>query len=125
MEAGERTHCDGVNQIRADRSTWRSNVRGLLAGSSRHSAGDTTHFASIRCPDPAPMTLYGLTFSAAASFLFLCLVFWPLEAAFPAKKGQRFFRPAFVTDLCFFLGQYLLWSGVVLFLLTRFGGWLD
>ena len=52
-------------------------------------------------------------------------VFRPLELAFPAKPGQRFFRPAWFTDLCFFLGQYLLWSGVVLWLLTRFGDWLD
>ena len=59
------------------------------------------------------------------SFLFLCLVFWPLEAAFPAKPGQRFFRPAWGTDLCFFLGQYLLWSGAVLWLLSHFGIWLD
>ena len=71
------------------------------------------------------MTLYGLTFSTGMSFLFLCLVFWPLEAAFPAKPGQKFFRPAWWTDLCFFLGQYFLWSSLVFFLLTRFGGWID
>jgi len=59
------------------------------------------------------------------SFLFLCLMFWPLEAAFPAKPGQRFFRPAWFTDLCFFLGQYLLWGGIVLSILNRFSGWLD
>jgi sterol desaturase/sphingolipid hydroxylase (fatty acid hydroxylase superfamily) len=58
------------------------------------------------------------------SFLFLCLVFRPLEMAFPARP-QRFFRPAWCTDLCFFLGQYLVWSGLVLWLLARFGGWLD
>jgi len=29
---------------------------------------------------------------------------------FPAKTGQRFFRPAWLTDLCFFLGQYLIWG---------------
>jgi sterol desaturase/sphingolipid hydroxylase (fatty acid hydroxylase superfamily) len=63
--------------------------------------------------------------STAGSFLFLCLVFLPLEWAFPARRGQRFFRPAWWTDLCFFLGQYLLWSGLVLWLLTRFSGYLD
>jgi sterol desaturase/sphingolipid hydroxylase (fatty acid hydroxylase superfamily) len=48
------------------------------------------------------------------SFLFLLIVFRPLEMAFPAKARQRFFRPAWWTDLCFMLGQYLLWSGLVL-----------
>jgi sterol desaturase/sphingolipid hydroxylase (fatty acid hydroxylase superfamily) len=67
------------------------------------------------------MTLHAMAFSAGISLLFLCLVFRPLEMAFPAKAGQRFLRPAFLTDLCFFLGQYLIWSGLVLFLLARFG----
>jgi len=71
------------------------------------------------------MTLYGMAFSTGLSFLFLVLVFRPLEWAFPAREGQRFFRPAWFTDLCFFLGQYLLWSGLVLWLLTRFGGWVE
>lgn len=67
------------------------------------------------------MAPHTLALSAALSFLFLCVVFWPLEAAFPAKPGQRFFRPAWWTDLCFFLGQYLLWNGAVLWALTHFG----
>jgi len=52
-------------------------------------------------------------------------MFRPLEWAFPAKAGQKFFRPAWWTDLCFFLGQYLLWGGVVLAVLMWFRGWLD
>ncbi len=71
------------------------------------------------------MTIQALTLSTAASFFFLCLVFRPLEWAFPARSGQRFFRPAWWTDLCFFLGQYLLWTGLVFWLLIRFSGWLD
>ena len=71
------------------------------------------------------MTAYGLILAAGLSFLFLWLVFRPLELAFPAKRGQRFFRPDWTVDLCFFLGQYLLWNGVVLWFLTRFGHWLD
>jgi sterol desaturase/sphingolipid hydroxylase (fatty acid hydroxylase superfamily) len=71
------------------------------------------------------MTMHTLAFAVALSFLFLCIVFWPLERAFPAKPGQRFFRPAWWTDLCFFLGQYLLWTGAVLWILSRFGGWID
>jgi sterol desaturase/sphingolipid hydroxylase (fatty acid hydroxylase superfamily) len=71
------------------------------------------------------MNLSGLVFSVGLSFCFLVLVFRPLEAAFPAKLGQRFFRPAWFTDLCFFLGQYLLWSGLVLWVLSLFHHWLD
>jgi sterol desaturase/sphingolipid hydroxylase (fatty acid hydroxylase superfamily) len=71
------------------------------------------------------MLLPALALSAGISFLFLVLVFRPLELAFPAKRGQRFFRPAWFLDLCFFLGQYLLWSGLVLWALTYFRGWLD
>jgi sterol desaturase/sphingolipid hydroxylase (fatty acid hydroxylase superfamily) len=71
------------------------------------------------------MTLPALAVSAGLSFLFLVLVFRPLELAFPARRGQRFFRPGWVLDLCFFLGQYLLWSGLVLLLLTCFRRWLD
>jgi sterol desaturase/sphingolipid hydroxylase (fatty acid hydroxylase superfamily) len=47
-----------------------------------------------------------------------------LELAFPARPGQRLLRPHFFVDLCFFLGQYLLWSGAVLWLLTHFGAWV-
>src|SRR5437762_1985980 len=71
------------------------------------------------------MNLYALAVSAGLSFLFLVLVFRPLEFVFPAKPGQRFFRPAWFTDLCFLLGQYLLWGGLVLWVLTYFSGWLN
>ena len=47
-------------------------------------------------------------------------MFRPLEVVFAARK-QKFFRPGWFTDLCFFLGQYLLWGGLVLWLLLRFG----
>ena len=69
------------------------------------------------------MTWPGIIFSTGASFLFLLLVFRPLELAFPAKR-QRFFRPHFFVDVCFFLGQYLLFSGAILWLLTHFGAWI-
>lgn len=71
------------------------------------------------------MSISRIAFSTGISFLFLCLVFRPLEMVFPAKPGQKFFRPAWLTDLCFFLGQYLLWTGLVVWILTQFGGWLD
>src|SRR5438067_9675612 len=66
------------------------------------------------------MTLYAIVISAGLSFLFLVVAFRPLELDFPAKPGQRFFRPAWFTDLCFFLGQYLLWGGLVLWILSHF-----
>lgn len=71
------------------------------------------------------MDLLSLIFGTAVSLLFLCLVFIPLEKAFPAKKDQKIFRKGWLTDLCYFLGQYILWSGVVLWVLQYFSFWLD
>jgi sterol desaturase/sphingolipid hydroxylase (fatty acid hydroxylase superfamily) len=71
------------------------------------------------------MNVYELFLYASLSFGFLVLVFRPLELLFPAKPGQGFFRPAWLTDLFFFLGQYLLWGGLVLWALSHFSGWLD
>ena len=62
--------------------------------------------------------------AAGASLLFLSLVFIPLEKVFPAKKGQRIFRKAWVVDLCYFFGQYLLWNGLVLWFLSLFNAWM-
>ena len=56
------------------------------------------------------------------SFLFLVIVFRPMEKVFPARAGQPFFRPAWWTDLFFFLGQYLLWNGLVFWALERING---
>jgi sterol desaturase/sphingolipid hydroxylase (fatty acid hydroxylase superfamily) len=71
------------------------------------------------------MTMFNLLFACGWSFLFLCVLFRPLEKIFPAKPGQPFFRPAWWLDLAFFAGQYLLWNGLVFWLLINFGGWLD
>lgn len=57
---------------------------------------------------------------AGISLLFLTVVFRPLEWVFPAKLGQRYFRPDWWLDLCFFLGQYLLWNGLVVSMLVLF-----
>jgi len=59
------------------------------------------------------------------SMLFLVILFVPLEKTFPAKPGQKFLRSEWWTDLFFFLGQYLLWGGLVLAVLSYFGSWLD
>ncbi len=71
------------------------------------------------------MSVLNLLLSCVGSFLFLLVLFRPLERIFPAKPGQPFFRPAWWLDLTFFAGQYLLWNGLVLGLLLEFGGWLD
>ena len=71
------------------------------------------------------MNVPGLLLSCGLSFIFLCLVFRPLELAFPAQRDQRFFRPAWLTDLAFFAGQYLVWNALVFWLLGRAGYWLD
>ncbi|MBN8783245.1 MAG: sterol desaturase family protein [Terrimonas ferruginea] len=67
-----------------------------------------------------------LTLAATGlSLLLLGLVFIPLEKTFPARPGQKIFRKGWVLDLCFFLGQYLLWSSLVLGTLQYFSGWLQ
>lgn len=58
------------------------------------------------------------------SFFFLVLVFVPMERVFPAKSEQKFFRPQWVLDFCFFLGQYLFWSALVLSVLNYFADML-
>ncbi len=61
------------------------------------------------------MTLAGLGFGLL-NFGVLALVFTPLERAFAARP-QRWLRPAWAVDACFFAGQYLVWSGVALVVL--------
>lgn len=65
-----------------------------------------------------------LALSTVLSFLFLIVVFRPLEKVFPAKRGQKFLRPDWFTDAFYFVGQYLLWSALVLWALSHFGHWL-
>ncbi len=36
---------------------------------------------------------------AGVSFVLLGAVFWPLERLFPARAGQKWLRPAWLTDL--------------------------
>lgn len=70
------------------------------------------------------MKIWPLISSVGLSFIFLAVMFWPLERVFPAK-AQRFLRPRWWTDLAFFLGQYLIWGGAMLVVLHFFRGWLD
>lgn len=60
-----------------------------------------------------------------ASLLFLAVLFVPLERVFAARWGQPILRRAWLLDLCFFLGQYLVWNAVVFWLLNRFGDRVD
>ncbi len=67
------------------------------------------------------MNIPSSIFSAGAAFILLVLIFRPLERVFPAKPNQPFRRPHWLVDLCFFFGQYLLWNGLVLWVLTGNG----
>ncbi|MGZ4077980.1 MAG: sterol desaturase family protein [Bacteroidia bacterium] len=71
------------------------------------------------------MNFYKIVEATAISFVFLVLVFVPMEKVFPAKMNQRFFRPHWFLDLCYFLGQYFLWGTLVLWALSYFSFWLD
>ena len=65
-------------------------------------------------------SIWAIFASTGASLLFLFILFVPMEKVFPAKKGQKTFRPHWWMDFSFFLGQYLLWSGLVIGVLTYF-----
>jgi sterol desaturase/sphingolipid hydroxylase (fatty acid hydroxylase superfamily) len=70
------------------------------------------------------MNLLHLFLYAVTSFFLLGAVFWSLERAFPARPEQPLLRPAWLTDLCFFFGQYVLWVGLVLGVLHYFRDYL-
>lgn len=57
--------------------------------------------------------------SAAFGLCVLSLLFGTLQRLFPARRGQRFFRPEFGIDLLFFLGQYLLFTAITTELLVQ------
>jgi len=58
------------------------------------------------------------------AFAVLLVVFAPLEKLFPAQR-QRVVRDEWFTDLCFFLGQYLLWTAPVVAVLVGVSHGLD
>lgn len=70
------------------------------------------------------MNWLNLLTGTGLSLLFLGIVFIPMEKAFPAKKQQKIFRPDWILDLCFFLGQYFLWGGLVIWALSYFNVYL-
>lgn len=71
------------------------------------------------------MSFLKLLEAAGISLLFLFLVFLPMEKVFPAKQGQKILRPNWILDFCFFLGQYLLWNGLVIWVLSYFNTYLS
>jgi sterol desaturase/sphingolipid hydroxylase (fatty acid hydroxylase superfamily) len=71
------------------------------------------------------MNLIDLIEATGLSILFLLLVFVPMEKVFPARSGQKILRPNWIVDLCFFLGQYFVFSGAVLWVLSHFSYFLD
>jgi sterol desaturase/sphingolipid hydroxylase (fatty acid hydroxylase superfamily) len=71
------------------------------------------------------MSFINILLATGLSLVFLALVFIPIEKAFPAKADQKIFRPKWFLDLCYFLGQYLLWSSLVLKGINYFGIWAD
>ncbi len=60
-------------------------------------------------------------FAAMVAFVALSIVYSPLERVFAAHRTQRFVRPGWRTDLAFFIGQYVLWNGVTVYILGWFG----
>jgi sterol desaturase/sphingolipid hydroxylase (fatty acid hydroxylase superfamily) len=71
------------------------------------------------------MSFVNILLATGASLLFLALVFIPMEKAFSAKPDQKIFRPGWFLDLCYFFGQYLLWSSLVLKAINYLGAWFD
>ncbi len=59
-----------------------------------------------------------ILFSTGLSFLLLSIIFIPLERVYPAHAQQKLFRPEWLLDLMFFLGQYFIWSTIVLFCIS-------
>lgn len=55
----------------------------------------------------------------------LAVVYGALERAFPARARRRWGDADVLADGCFFLGQYLVWSTLAVWLLSSFHGMLD
>lgn len=70
------------------------------------------------------MSVFAYLASVALGFLILAAIFSPIEKALPAKP-QRFFRPDWLLDFSFFLGQYLLWGSLVFLAIEQFGFLVD
>ena len=63
--------------------------------------------------------------ATAITFGGLWVVYGALERAFPVRPGRGFREPDFATDAGFFLGQYLVWSGLAVALLAHLHGFVN
>jgi sterol desaturase/sphingolipid hydroxylase (fatty acid hydroxylase superfamily) len=70
------------------------------------------------------MNYYFAAIATGLSILALLLIFVPMERVFPAKANQKLLRPNWFLDLCFLLGQYLLWGGIIFWFLNQLNTWL-
>lgn len=65
----------------------------------------------------------GALFHLAVSLVILCVIFVPLEKAFPARADQRSWRPHVVTDGLFLAGQYLFFVAAATAMLQWIQPW--
>lgn len=71
------------------------------------------------------MDLLQVLFYGGLGLLYFALVFIPMERVFPAKTNQPILRPAVLTDLFYFFGQYLIWNSLVTAALYQLYIWLQ
>jgi len=64
-----------------------------------------------------------ITLALLGTLALLAVIFAPLERVFPARPGQRLLRPAWVVDLCFFSGQFLLFATLTTWAVSGVGAW--
>jgi sterol desaturase/sphingolipid hydroxylase (fatty acid hydroxylase superfamily) len=69
------------------------------------------------------MDFLDIAITTGLSLVVLVLIFLPMERVFPARS-QKFFRPGWFLDLCFFVGQYALWTTLVILALSYVNHWL-
>lgn len=71
------------------------------------------------------MTVEARVLSTLFACFFLAFVFTPLERARPARPSQGWRRPGLTTDLAHFVGQHMLFGGLLVALLVPTGAWLS
>jgi sterol desaturase/sphingolipid hydroxylase (fatty acid hydroxylase superfamily) len=66
--------------------------------------------------------LWQRVLAGLSSLAVLVVVFVPLERAFPARRAQKVLRKELLLDATFFTGQYLLWNGLAVTMLSAVHG---
>jgi sterol desaturase/sphingolipid hydroxylase (fatty acid hydroxylase superfamily) len=67
----------------------------------------------------------GAALALLGTLALLAIVFAPLERVFPARPGQRVLRPAWLVDLCFFTGQFVLFAALTTWAISAVAAWVD